>query len=231
MGLILLALAIAPVAAVIWYVYSKDVHEKEPKKLLWFAFLFGILSIVPALIGYWVFSSPYSEISENIFYTAIHAFIVVALSEEFGKFIFLRFVMFKKPDFNEPYDGIIYSVMIGMGFAAFENVMYVVEGGIGVAVLRMFTAVPAHAIFGVVMGYWVGLAKFNSEKKMQYLATGLILAVLLHGAYDFFIMQQNYPALSILTFVGLIPATIWAKKAIKKHAEISPFKEGINDEF
>ncbi len=230
MALVLFALAIAPVVAIINYVYAKDKHEKEPRKMLMLAFSLGVLSIVPTMIGYQILS-PYAEISPNFFITAIHAFVVVALSEEFGKYIFLRYVMFNKKDFNEPYDGIIYSVMIGMGFATFENLLYVADGGISVAVLRMFTAIPAHAIFGVVMGYWVGMAKFNPEKRAKHLATGLLLAVLLHGAYDFFIMQSNFPALSLITFIGLIPAIRWSRKAIKAHAEISPFKEELNDRF
>jgi RsiW-degrading membrane proteinase PrsW (M82 family) len=113
--------------------------------------------------------------------------------------------------------------MIGMGFAAFENLMYVAEGGISVAILRMFTAIPAHAIFGVAMGYWVGMAKFEPSRRKLYLATGLVVAVLLHGAYDFFLMQTNYPAMSLVTFIGLIPAIRWSKNAIKVHAENSPF--------
>jgi RsiW-degrading membrane proteinase PrsW (M82 family) len=228
MALTLLALALAPVFAIVWYVYAKDKHDKEPKRLLFLAFSIGVLSIIPALIGHQVFS-PYGEISDNILSTAFYAFIVVAFSEEFGKYLFLRYVMFKKAHFNEPYDGIIYAVMIGMGFAAFENLMYVAEGGLSVAILRMFTAVPAHAIFGVTMGYWVGMAKFEPFKKNLYLATGLLVAVLLHGAYDFFLMQTNYPAMSLVTFIGLIPAIRWSKKAIKVHAENSPFNIKVDE--
>ena len=224
MALLLIALAIAPAAAIIWFVYTRDVHEKEPINMLILAFGLGILSIIPAYIGYLISGDVFS-VSGNPLMTAGYAFGVVALSEEFGKFIFLRYVMFKKKAFNEPYDGIIYAVMISMGFATFENFMYVAEGGFGVGVLRMFTAVPAHAVFGVAMGYYVGLAKFEPQRRNEYLAKGLLWAVILHGAYDFFLMQTNIPALFIFSFIGLYQAIKWARKAIKQHAAISPFKE------
>ena len=67
------------------------------------------------------------------------------VGEELFKFLALMFVAFPRKNFNEPFDGIVYSVMIGLGFASFENIMYVFEGGIGVAFMRTFTAVPMHA--------------------------------------------------------------------------------------
>ena len=224
MALLLIAIAIAPAAAIIWYVYNKDMHEKEPLNLLILAFGLGILSIIPAYIGYALGGEFFND-SSNTAKIAVYAFGVVALSEEFGKFIFLRFILFKKDAFNEPYDGIVYAVMISMGFATFENFLYVADGGISVAVLRMFTAVPAHAVFGVAMGYWVGLAKFGQSNKNEYLAKGLLWAVLFHGAYDFFLIQTFVPGLFALAFIGLYFAIKWAKKAIKQHGEISPFKE------
>ena len=81
---------------------------------------------------------------------------MVALTEE-AKFIALRYYAFRNKNFNEPFDGIIYAVYISMGFA-FVNILYVSQGGMQVAILRTFTAVPAHAMFAVMMGYYAGLA-------------------------------------------------------------------------
>lgn len=224
MDILALTLAIAPAIAVIWFVYSRDIYDREPVHLLIMAFVLGIFSIVPAIIGS-MMGGQFFYVSANPLMTAIYAFGVVALSEEFAKFIFLRYIIFRKPAFNEPYDGIIYSVMIGMGFATFENFLYVADGGLGTAVLRMFTAVPAHAVFGVVMGYWIGLAKFDKRKQREYIARGLLSAVILHGAYDFFLMQSNVPGLFALSFIGLYVAIRWSLKAIRQHREISPFRD------
>lgn len=219
----LLLLAIAPAVAIMQYVYHKDKHEKEPTKMLIYAFCLGVFSIFPAIAGS-IFGGTYFNISENPFITAVYAFGVVALSEELAKFLFLRFVMYHKPDFNEPYDGIIYSVMVGMGFATFENIMYVFQYGAGTGILRMFTAVPAHAVFGIAMGYYVGLDKFSKDDKHWLALRGLLVAVILHGAYDFFLFQQNIQGLAFLSFLGLWMGVNWSKNAIKLHQARSPFK-------
>lgn len=223
MNLLLLTMAIAPAVAIIWFVYSRDKYDKEPVNMLILAFVFGLMSIIPAVIGSGM-GGQFFYVSSNPIMTAIYAFGVIALSEEFAKFIFLRFIIFKRPEFDEPYDGIIYSVMIGMGFATFENFLYVADGGLETAILRMFTAVPAHAVFGVAMGYWVGLAKFDRLRRKEYLMKGLAVAVILHGAYDFFLMQSNIPGLFVLSFIGLYAAIRWSLKAIRQHREISPFR-------
>ena len=113
--------------------------------------------------------------------------------------------------------------MVSMGFACTENVLYVVDGGYQTAVLRAFTAVPAHATFGILMGYYMGLAKF-SKNRLQLNLTGLFLAVIFHGAYDFFLFINFVPGISIGAFVSLIIAIVLSKKAIKKHQENSNFK-------
>ncbi len=230
MTLSLLALALAPAIAIIWFIYTKDEYEREPTGLLITAFLLGIASIVPALLGGALGESLGYTSSASIGRTAIYAFIIVALSEELAKFIFLRGYLFGKPDFNEPFDGIVYAVMVGMGFAAFENVVYVAQGGFEVGVLRMFTAVPAHASFGIIMGYYVGMAKFDSQNKNQLLAKGLFWAVFAHGAYDFFLMQERFEALGIVAFIVLIVSIQFSRQAIEVHQNASPFHpDNVND--
>lgn len=219
-----IALALAPSLAIMWYIYAKDEFDKEPISLLVFSFLLGIFSVIPALIGGNIGEYlGYGLIGGDVFAVFIHAFIVVAFSEEFAKFLFLAVFLFPQRAFNEPYDGIIYAVMIGMGFATFENLVYVLQGGIEVAILRMFTAVPAHAAFGVIMGYYVGMAKFDRSRRFILLFAGLFWAVLAHGAYDFFLMLQNMPALACITIGVLIFSISMGLKSIKIHQEQSPF--------
>lgn len=113
--------------------------------------------------------------------------------------------------------------MVSMGFACTENIMYVIEGGYQTAILRAFTAIPAHATFGVLMGFYMGKAKFSKNRTLFNL-TGLLLAVLFHGAYDFFLFINFVPGISIGAFVSLAVGIILSKKAIKKHQENSNFK-------
>lgn len=223
----LLLLAIAPVFLIILYIYYKDKYDKEPKRLLFYSFLLGaVVSIIVTTVLYIL--SDYTipiEIAGNtsVLQLFIKAFFIVALIEEFSKYIIVRYFAQPNKAFNEQFDGIVYAVMVSMGFAATENIMYVLQGGVETALLRAFTAVPAHATFAVLMGYFMGKAKF-SNNKMKGNLLGLILAVIFHGTYDFFLFLEFIPGIWIGAFVSLFIGLILSRKAIKKHSNNSRFK-------
>ncbi|WP_431158078.1 PrsW family intramembrane metalloprotease [Winogradskyella poriferorum] len=221
----LVLFAIAPVFVILTYIYIQDKYEKEPLGLLLLNFFLGaVVSIIIVTVIY-LFTGHFLPLTDefSIWQQFIQAFLVVALSEEFSKYIIVKYFAQPRKAFNEPYDGIVYAVMVSMGFACTENVLYVLDGGYQTAVLRAFTAVPAHATFGILMGYYMGLAKF-SKNRLQLNLTGLFLAVIFHGAYDFFLFINFVPGISIGAFVSLIIAIVLSKKAIKKHQENSNFK-------
>lgn len=220
----LLLAAIAPVFIIIIYIYLKDKYEKEPKRLLLKTFLLGaIVSIIITTILNLVFDFflPLPD-DFSVLQQFIKAFFVVALTEEFSKYIIVRFYAQPKNAFNEPFDGIVYAVMVSLGFAFTENIMYVFQGGLEVALLRAFTAVPAHATFGILMGYFMGKAKFNGKRIADNLI-GLALAILFHGAYDFFLFIEFIPGVWIGAFISLIVGIVLSVKAIKIHQKNSQF--------
>ncbi|WP_418510087.1 PrsW family intramembrane metalloprotease [Corallibacter sp.] len=223
----LLLSAIAPVFIIIIYIYVKDKYEKEPKLLLFYCFLFGaFISIFITTIMYVIFDMILPLDSASVLQQFIKAFFVVGFTEEFSKYIIVRFFAQPKKDFNEPFDGIVYAVMVSMGFAAIENIMYVLQAGQGgyqVAFLRAFTAVPAHATFAILMGYFMGKAKF-SNNRIKLNLIGLLLAILFHGAYDFFLFIDFIPGIWVGAFVSLAIGLILARKAIKRHQNNSHFK-------
>lgn len=224
--MVLLLSALAPVAAVIVYIYVKDKYEKESKRYLTLAFVLGgIVSIIITTILYMFFDLflPLPD-DYSIWQQFVKAFFVVGFIEEFSKYIMVRGFLQPRKVFNEPYDGIIYAVMVSMGFAAVENLMYVLQGGMNVALLRAFTAIPAHATFGIIMGYYMGKAKFSQNRHLWNLV-GLFTAVLFHGAYDFFLFIGFIPGISLGAFASLIIGVILSKRAIKAHQDISHFKE------
>jgi len=220
----LLLTAIAPVCIVILYIYIKDKYEKEPKRLLLLSFISGaIVSIVITTILYSGFDillplDNHFSIGQQF----IKAFFVVGLTEEFSKYIIVRYVSQPRKAFNEPFDGIIYAVMVSMGFAATENIMYVIEGGYEVAIVRAFTAVPAHATFAIIMGYYMGKAKFSNHKVILNF-TGLFLAILFHGTYDFFLFIDYIPGVWLGAFLSLLIGLFLSRKAIQKHQDASKF--------
>lgn len=221
----LFLLAIAPVVAIVWYIYHKDKYEHEPMSFLFVSFMLGVLCAVavPFITGRmgWL-TEGFEGRQMEIF---LYSFVAVALVEEAAKFICLRYFMYYRKVFNEPLDGIIYGVMIGMGFATLENLYFVLEGGWQTAVLRMFTAVPAHAVFGVVMGYYVGKAKYISERNLEYTAKALLVTVFLHGMYNYLLMQDQFPYLGLAAIIGLIVSVRYVKKMIKEQQDASPFKK------
>lgn len=221
----LLLSAIAPVFIIVFYIYLKDKYEKEPKRLILYTFLLGaIVSVIITTILYLIFDLflPLPD-DFSVQQQFIKAFFVVALIEEFSKYVIIRYYAQPKAAFNEPFDGIVYAVMVSLGFALTENIMYVFQGGLEVALLRAFTAVPAHATFGILMGYFMGKAKFNGKRIGDNLI-GLLLAILFHGAYDFFLFIEFIPGIWIGAFVSLIIGIILSVKAIKIHQQNSHFK-------
>lgn len=217
--------AITPVLIIIIYIYIKDKYEKESKRILFITFLFGaIISIIISTLLYIVFDLFIPIPDEySVLQQFIKAFFVVALIEEFSKYVIVRFWSQPRDDFNEPFDGIIYAVMVSMGFAAVENVFYVLDGGMSIAIVRAFTAVPAHATFAIMMGYFMGKAKFT-KNRLKWNFAGLALAILFHGAYDFFLFINFIPGISGGAFISLIIGIFLSKKAIKAHQEGSFFK-------
>lgn len=212
----ILILAIAPPLLIAYYIYQKDKYDKEPKSLIIKSFLFGCLGIIPA-----IFLELFVEgIFTNLF---LYVFIGIALVEEGVKYFFLKKYLFNKPDFNEPMDGIVYAVMISLGFATVENIAYVLnnEGQeMNVALIRMFTAIPLHAVCGVILGYFVGLAKFSNNKNIL-LYKGLFLATLVHALYNYFIFLGQGLILSI---IALVVAIYYSNKAINIHQEESKIR-------
>ena len=221
----LILVAIAPVFIIIVYIYFKDKYEKEPRRLLLYNFLLGaIVSIIITSILYYVFDIVLPLPNKtSILQQFIKAFFVVGLIEEFSKYIIIRYFAQPNKAFNEPFDGIVYAVMVSMGFAATENIFYVIEGGYTTALLRAFTAVPAHATFGILMGYFMGKAKFSNNKIVLNL-TGLLFAIVFHGAYDFFLFIDFVPGIWIGAFVSLFIGIFLSRKAIIKHQKASHFK-------
>ena len=113
--------------------------------------------------------------------------------------------------------------MVGMGFATLENVLYVFEYGASTGFLRMFTAVPAHATFAVLMGYFLGKAKFTRHKEITYSILALLIATAFHGSYDYFWFISYVPGIWLGGILSLIAALILSKKAILLHQQASPF--------
>ena len=241
----LLSLSLLPGLIIIIFIFFSDKHEKEPIGLLLVSFIFGIITFGLAYFTGNFLTEHHQVEPNNLMDELFFAFIIVALVEETFKFSFVRFILYRNHNFNEPFDGIVYTVMVAMGFATIENVIFVMEGGVTTGIVRMFSTVPAHATFAVIMGYYLGKAKFNEKKialdidgdgvpdinlntkLFTYLIAfiGFVIATVIHGFYDYFLLTSFMPGIWIMAFISLSIAVLFAQKAMTIHQDASPFKQ------
>lgn len=192
----LLIISIAPVVIIALYIYIRDKYEREPWRMLLLALLSGMISVIPILIVE-IFLSKLVPYFSSIYQAGYNAFIVAAFTEELFKFIAFFIIIWGNKEFNEKFDGIVYAVFVSLGFALVENILYVFENGMNTGILRAFTAVPAHALFGIVMGYRLGLAKFYPNQRTKHIILALVYPIILHGFYDFILMSKQQILLSL----------------------------------
>lgn len=186
----LIIIALAPVLVLAIYIYVRDKYEREPLGQLLLALGSGCLITIPVVFVEGWLAAALSHL-EGYSRVAWTAFAVAGCTEESFKFLAFMILFWGNRNFNEKFDGIVYASFISLGFAAVENVMYVMDGGAGLGLVRAITAVPAHALFGVVMGYQVGLARFYPAERAWRLMLALLLPIGLHGIYDFILMTEH----------------------------------------
>jgi len=214
------------------YIYYRDKYEKEPLHLLWKALLAGAFIVIPVIFVE-RFLSLFLPLFPGILNAAYHGFVVAAFTEESFKFLALFLLFWRTNVFNEKFDGIVYATFISLGFAGVENVMYVLEYGVNTGISRALTAVPAHAIFGVTMGFYAGQARFYDKGKKELLKKALGMPILLHGIYDF-ILMTGYDWLLIFWIGFVVFLYISALKRIKTLSDQSIYNTDydlLNEKF
>ncbi|MBQ7076929.1 MAG: PrsW family intramembrane metalloprotease [Lachnospiraceae bacterium] len=215
-------LAIIPSIVLFSLIWKMDKAEKEPAWLLIKLFFCGMLTIISAMLigtaGTNLTKLVLNE--ESMLFILIDNFIMTALIEEGGKYFVLKKVTWKNPAFNYTFDGVVYAVMASLGFATLENILYVFEGGVGVAISRALLSVPGHVIDAIFMGSYYGAAKLveargDSAGCKRNLKLALIVPTLLHGFYDFS-LSTPYDAFLYAFIVFEIVIVIVTIKKVKK---------------
>jgi len=227
----LLYLALGPGIALAVYIYYSDKWEPEPKALVIKSFLLGGMACFPSyyfedtflrVLGWEGVTG--SGVHSPWWQTVVYAFFGVALAEELCKFLFLKAFIYDSREFSEPFDGIVYGGMVGCGFATVENLFYVLPMGQETGIIRMLTAVPGHVFEGMILGYFMGRAKFSPAPEKD-LAKGLGIVVVLHGIYDTAVLSRSdwsFVLIFAMVFLGLYFG-LKAKKELEKHSEVIEF--------
>ena len=203
---IIAVISFLPVFLILYYIYKKD-RDPEPIKTVGITFALGAASCIPAFIlelaaDYVLNASPL-EIDSPM-YNRAHTFGGIALIEELCKWSVVMLFVWKHKDFDDSYDAIVYCVTASLGFAAFENLLYVVQNGLAVGLMRAVTSIPGHACFGVFMGYFLAKAKYNSSHgnraaSIRWMVLALAAPIIVHGEYDYLLTTDL-----LWVFLGLI---------------------------
>jgi RsiW-degrading membrane proteinase PrsW (M82 family) len=207
------AAAFAPAVFWLWYFYSKDKLDPEPKRLIAKTFLLGMLLGVPATF------------LELLFINSLAVSVVIAPAiEESLKYAGVRFTVYRSAEFDEPLDGIIYAAAIALGFASVENVFYLLAtyfsvtdaepplevmspfGAVAsVFAIRALISVPSHVLFSSMWGYALGRGKFLQPAEARALIRmGLLYAILCHGLFNFSASRLPEGALGVLLLVAIL---------------------------
>ena len=217
-----LLITILPSLAILFYFIYSD-KFKEPRKIIIITFLLGVLITIPAgYLNHYVMET--FENNSRVNNALIGGFFAGGLVEETLKFLVFYFYVLKEKAFNEPMDAIVYGVVVSLGFATLENYDYVFRiaeeyemSPLDMAIGRAFTAVPLHALCGVIMGFYFGMYAFVSGGKNLSLA--LIVPYIFHGTYNFLCAFPPYYIFVIfilLVFSYLLHKNVKETQRLKK---------------
>ena len=208
MDYIELLVAIFPVFIICLYIYNRD-KEKEPLTFLFKLIFFGILSsITVILLNSFFYATGIFE--ESIVHTnkdiLMYSFFNIAIIEESSKFAFLFFSSYKSKYYDYTFDMIVYGVFISLGFALFENILYVFEYGVETGLQRAATAIVLHASCGVLMGLFLGKSKvkeINHKFSIIYKLLAIIIPTTIHAIYDFCALTNALEELIVVVIILL----------------------------
>ena len=209
----LIIIAVVPAIIGLLSIYLTDRVDKEPAKLLFLTYILGALVVIPTIIVEEILIR--FNIFPGVYGAFFNAFIVAGLTEEYFKRQVVLKLPYRTNYFNEKLDGIIYGVFASLGFATVENIIYVAfryTNNPFIGLYRGIFSVPAHGIFGITMGYYLSLSKFNQDKeaKIKNRRLSLFMPAILHGIFDF-ILMANIRKLSLF-FVPYVLFLWWSNE-------------------
>jgi len=192
LSIVLSALLPACLIGLLFYLLDK---HKEPLIICLRAFFFGILSV--GLLILLELFLPHPTATTHLQEVLWRAFYEASFKEEVAKFVMLLWAVYRHRHFDEWYDGLLYGVLIGLGFAFIENIKYfsdfLAEQGGSLVVARSILSMPVHALCGGIMGYYVGKAKFTLREGRVglYFILALVVPIFIHGLFDFFVFYSD----------------------------------------
>lgn len=232
-SLIIMTAALTPAAILLYYIYRKDKFRKEPVAELLKAFGFGIVSVFLSLfmslpLGYMGF---YPDVPATFAGAVATSFFGAAIPEEIAKFLMFWLLVRRNRYFDEHMDGIVYASCVSLGFAGLENIMYLFsnyDAWISVGITRAVFSVPGHFFFGILMGYYYSLVRFDPllPKYRRYLVLGV--PILAHGIYDSILFVMDVaPGVAVLLMVVFVMMCNSLRKYCSRRIQDHLEKDGV----
>lgn len=224
----LLYLSIIPCILLGLYIYHNDKVEKEPTNLLVRCMIGGVLAgLMVLLLSAWGFT--YTLNPSNPLSVFLYSFLYVGFIEETFKFLMTYLITYRNQEFNYLYDSVVYASFVGIGFAIFENVLYIMStSSFMVALIRGVATLPSHVFFAIFMGYYLGLSKKghlvkNKKSEYYHLLLGILIPTLLHGFFDYCLFTENPFGIILFCFFVLLLYI----SAFQKVKELSKIKKSL----
>lgn len=209
--------AIAPAIILAIILIRRDKVHPEPIGWLLGATALGVVAALLVILLSFIGLEP---VEVNSFFGAFYnAFITAALPEEAAKLCMLAIIANRCKHFDEYFDGIVYAVCIGMGFAGFENILYLCgeDEWLIIGISRALLSVPAHYFFAVIMGSFFALAYFDKRNKKLYMSMAFFVPFIAHGLYDFMCFSVNINEnLSMFILLAFIAGFRWIRRYAKQ---------------
>ncbi len=208
-----LPLLIAPLIFLILIFFARKIMEKKVLKLFASAYFLGLLTAIPMiLVLYFVYSYWLTHV-QSLRRIVFYSFVLIGFLSELFKFLLLRFYYLPKKSFTKPFDGILFSVMIAMGYATAANVYFFYEWRYTDGIRIVLYTLPVAVFFiSIIMGFFIGLSKFRSNNFDSL--TGFSAAVILFGFYSFCLLSGDYLLLSLIGGGVILIAFLLAAKSL-----------------
>lgn len=224
MDIELVVIALAPILFLAWFIYTRDRYEREPRRLIVKTFLIGAILVAPVIVAE-LLGSLLIPPSTDLLTLFLHFLIIVALVEESSKYVAVRVSVYGSREFDEPMDGLIYGAMAGLGFAAPENLLYVLSRGAALGVIRGVLSVPGHALWGAIIGYYLARQKLESHRGASL--KGLSLAVILHTTFDFGLIATEALVGIMIASVVVVAGWVIFFRFARTALVASPFRNAL----
>ena len=216
-----LLLAFAPGIFWLWFFVRKDIYRPEPKRLLALTFFLGMVSTIPAMIIEIIFLGDFDFItSGQAASMSMGMLFVVGPAEETAKFLAVWLVAFRSLYFDEPSDGLVYSVAASLGFASLENLVYIIEFGPDVMIARAPLSTLAHVIFGSFWGYALGSQRQEDTRNSTPVFMGVATGAVVHGLFNVLVLTSQMLAATVLVVLG----AWWTLWHLDWAQRVSPFR-------